>query len=575
MEKLKYTDLLRANAGLRSKVANQHPYKVKVLNNVTCNQLNAVLSYYLMRQGVNVQVAFGNYDNVIQDSFEINDEDLVIVQYDLLNIINKLDTYVEELTEESLIELEENLKNELSILLPNLKKVPCVIFNAFSDKSISINQFRVNRLRTLAKHLNDFVTAQKEKNTYLVDCDDILIKVGYDRAFDWKLFNLSKTLYTIDYWNAYVQTILPLLLKVTGHIKKAIIFDCDNTLWSGILGEDGFDGIQMSLQSKVGSIFHQVQQMAVWLSKHGVLVGLCSKNNPEDVENVLKNHPDMVIKPEHIVVSEVNWNDKASNLKTIAEELNIGLDSIVFVDDSSFEVNLIRQQLPQVECLQVPENVDVYPQQLADVINRVFFFTENKADLDKTRQYKQQAERNRSKRQFSDMESYLSSLGITVQFDIDRPEDVVRVAQLTQKTNQFNLCTNRYTETQIENMMADDTKHCCSIRVKDKFGDLGLTGVAILTREDHQMEINDFLLSCRVIGRNVELAVMDQLVKYAESEGCDKIKGKYIPTLKNKQVSDFYDRLGFDPTGDGYLLDVSQYKFNDIKYINITKNDNG
>ena len=305
---------------------------------------------------------------------------------------------------------------------------------------------------------------------------------------------------------------------MTGKAKKAIIFDCDNTLWKGILGEDGFDGIDMSVHSKIGSMYHEVQNMAVWLSRHGVLIGLCSKNNPEDVAEVIEKHPDMALKNDHIVVSEVNWNDKASNLRAIAEELNIGVDSLVFVDDSSFEINLIREQLPQVVCMQVPEAIYDYPAQLAEIINTYFYFSDSKADLDKTNQYKQQAQRNQSKRQFGDIESYLKSLEMEVEFHVGDVTEIERVAQLTQKTNQLNLCTNRYTDAQIEAIKDSDNKGYISLSVKDKFGDSGLTGVAVVSFADGKGEIMDFLMSCRVMGRNIEYVFMDFIMAYLRAK---------------------------------------------------------
>ena len=330
----------------------------------------------------------------------------------------------------------------------------------------------------------------------------------------------------------------------------------------------------MSAHSKIGSIFHEVQNMAVWLSKHGVLVGLCSKNNPGDVAEVLEKHPDMALKNDNIVVSEVNWNDKASNLRVIAEELNIGIDSLVFVDDSDFEINLIREQLPQVVCMQVPAAIFDYPKQLAEIINTYFYFSDSKADLDKTNQYKQQAQRNQSKRQFGDIESYLKSLEMEVTFHVNDACEVERVAQLTQKTNQLNLCTNRYTDAQIESIKDSTKQSYISLSVKDKFGDSGLTGVAIVSYSDGKGMIDDFLMSCRVMGRNIEFAFMDYIIEFLKNKGCEEVTAQYIPTMKNKPVSDFYDKVGLpvEEEIDGtkkYQMSISDYKLKNINYIKV------
>ena len=574
MKELKYSEILKANNLLKKQVEGQKPYLVKVLSNITCNQMGATLSYHLFQQGVNASITFGNYDNVVQDSFQTENLNLVIVHYELLNVVGKTDCYVEDFSEDQIEEIAGSLEGELGMILNNLSNVPCVLFDSFTAKTLNISSLRNNKFAHLAERLNRFVAENKAKNTYLMDIDAIIGKIGEGFSFDKKLYLLSKTLYTIDFWKEYTYAVSPILLKVTGKAKKAIIFDCDNTLWKGILGEDGFDGIDMSAHSKIGSIYHEVQNMAVWLSKHGVLVGLCSKNNPGDVAEVIEKHPDMALKNDNIVVSEVNWNDKASNLRLIAEELNIGIDSLVFVDDSDFEINLIREQLPQVVCMQVPGAIFDYPKQLAEIINAYFYFSDSKADLDKTNQYKQQAQRNQSKRQFGDIESYLKSLEMEVTFHVDDATEIERVSQLTQKTNQLNLCTNRYTDAQIEGVMGSAKQSYISLSVKDKFGDSGLTGVAIVSYSDGKGMIDDFLMSCRVMGRNIEFAFMDYIIEFLKSKGCEEVTAHFIPTMKNKPVSDFYDKVGLpvEEKVDGtkkYQMSISDYKLKNINYIKV------
>lgn len=574
MKDLKYSEILKANNLLKKQVENQKPYQVKVLSNITCNQMGATFSYHLYQQGINANVSFGNYDNVVQDSFQTSDLNIVIVHYELLNVVGKTNCYVEDLRDDQIEEIAESLEGELGMILNNLSGVPCVLFNGFTAKTMNISSLRINKFAQLAERLNRFVEDNKAKNTYFIDVDAIISKLGSKAAFDMKLYLLSKTLYTINFWKEYTYAVSPIILKVSGKAKKAIIFDCDNTLWKGILGEDGFDGIDMSAHSKIGSIYHQVQNIAVWLSKHGVLVGLCSKNNAEDVTKVIEKHPDMALRNENVVVSEVNWNDKASNLRMIAEELNIGIDSLVFVDDSDFEINLIKEQLPQVVCLQVPDTIYDYPSKLAEIINTYFYFSDSKADLDKTNQYKQQAQRNQSKRQFGDIESYLRSLEMEVSFHVDNTTEIDRVAQLTQKTNQLNLCTNRYTDAQIEVIKDSANQSYISLSVKDKFGDSGLTGVAIVSFTEGKGEINDFLMSCRVMGRNIEFAFVDYIIDFLKSKGCEKVSAKYLPTQKNKPVSDFFENCGFsilsEKVGEKvYSISISDYKNKNIEYIKV------
>ena len=574
MRELKYTEILKANNQFKKQVEGAKPYNIKVLSNITCNQLGATLAYHLMQQGVNPVIGFGNYDNIVQDSFNQQDQQLVIVHYELLNVVGKTDCYVEDLSYEQLEEMASSLEGEIGMVLQNLSSIPCVLFDSFNASAISISPLRRNRYAELAHRLNQFVAENKCSNTYLIDTSAIFNKIGVENALDFKLYNLSKTLYTISYWKEYVYLVSPAMLKVTGKAKKAVIFDCDNTLWKGILGEDGFDGIDMSEHSKIGDLYHLVQNMAVWLSKHGVLIGLCSKNNPEDVADVIARHPDMELKNDNIVISEVNWNDKASNLRVIAETLNIGLDSLVFVDDSDFEINLIKEQFPQVLCMQVPEAIYDYPAKLAEIINTYFYFSDNKADLDKTNQYKQQAERAKQKSKFTDITEYLRSLEMVVTFGVDKAEEAERIAQLTQKTNQLNVCTTRYTQAQIESIRESGTQSYISLSVKDKFGDSGLTGVAIVSYADGKGVINDFLMSCRVMGRNIEFAFVDYIMAFLKGKGCNMVEAQYLPTQKNKPVADFFDKCSFSVSSqkDGekqYALNTRDYKTNNIDYIKV------
>lgn len=574
MRELKYTEILKANNQLRKQVESNNPYQIKVLSNITCNQLGATLSYHLMQQGVNPVIVFGNYDNIVQDSFNQQEQQLVIVHYELLNVVGKTDCYVEDLSDEQIEEIASSLEGELGMVLQNLSTIPCVLFDSFNACSISISPLRKNRFAELARRLNQFVEENKSSNTYLIDINAIFNRIGVGDALDFKLYNLSKTLYTISYWKEYVYLVSPMLLKVTGKVKKAIIFDCDNTLWKGILGEDGYDGIDMSEHSKIGGLYHQVQNMAVWLSKHGVLIGLCSKNNPEDVADVIKRHPDMALKNENIVISQVNWSDKASNLRVISETLNIGLDSLVFVDDSDFEINLIKEQLSQVLCMQVPEAIYDYPAKLGEIINTYFYFSDSKADLDKTKQYKQQAERAMQKSKFSDITEYLRSLEIEVTFGVDKAEEAERVSQLTQKTNQLNVCTTRYTQAQIEAIKENPNKSYISLSVKDKFGDSGLTGVAIVSYADGKGKIDDFLMSCRLMGRNIEFSFVDYMMSFLKEHGCRTVESQYIPTQKNKPVSYFFEKCGFpvvfEKEGEKkYALAISDYNIKNIDYIKV------
>jgi len=297
-------------------------------------------------------------------------------------------------------------------------------------------------------------------------------------------------------------------------MKKAIIFDCDNTLWQGIVGEE--------------SIIHDagMQQDIVFLANHGVIIGLCSKNNEEDVIKALENQ---ILREEHISVKRINWKDKVSNLKEIAQELNIGMDAIMFVDDSLFERNLIREYLPEV--------LTIMPQDLMKNVLECFDLT---GTFSKTQQYKENYLRAKAETQFTDIEEYLASLKMVLSIKINEQSHIPRITELTQKTNQFNLTTNRHDKEDIAIFM--ETGRVYSLSVKDRFGDNGIVGVCIVVLN----KIETFLLSCRVLGRGIEYAFFDYVIEMEYNYGKIVLLAEYKPTAKNKQTKNFYGNVGFE-----------------------------
>ena len=384
-------------------------------------------------------------------------------------------------------------------------------------------------------------------------------------------------MYAIDFFKSYSNYIKPYIMSANGKNKKAIIFDCDNTLWRGILGEDGFDNIGMSSKTKDGAIFSEIQSIALALHKRGILIGLCSKNNPGDVNKVIKSHPDMQLRNEHISINKSNWSDKVTNLLDIATELNIGIESLVFVDDSSFEVNLIKQQLPQVTVIQVPERLYDYPRIFRENLDLFYSLSFTVEDTQKAKMYKQQLQREGVRKKYADIEEYLASLELKIRVYVDNEDIISRMSQMSQKTNQFNLTTRRYTEADIGNFIFNPASKVFAFSVVDKFGDSGVTGLCIINVEEKYMQtadIDTFLMSCRIIGRNIEYSFMDFLINYLEDIGVRNIRGRFIKTPKNEQVHDFFDRCSFpiinsDSKIMEYLLEVRNYKPKDLDYIKV------
>jgi FkbH-like protein len=578
MENLKYTEILQLNKALAGTVIGK-PYKVGILSNVTVNSFKEILEYNCRLNNVEPVIEIGNFDNIVQDSAVSGHQDMIVICYDALSIVDDLNILFDDIDEQAYNNLLQKLCSEIDIILNNLRKVPSVIFNTFSAAYFPPNYTGSTRIDHFVATLNKYLDERKTDNLTIVDLDKIFAQIGIKQAVDFRFYYSSKAPYTVAFWKEYALAVQPVILRNNGKLKKAVIFDCDNTLWKGIIGEDGLEHIDFSPHSKYGKFYASVQQLAVFLSKKGVIIGLCSKNNPQDVEEVLQ-HKDMQLKNDHIVIKKVNWTDKASNLKAIAEELNIGIDSLVFVDDSPFEINLIKEQVPEVLTLQVPANVADYPSQLFKLVYRYFNLNTGKEDAQKAAMYKAQFEREESKNAYASIDDYLASLGITLSVARNNPDYIPRVAQLTQKTNQFNLTTQRYTESQVRDFMLQGHDSIFTIFVSDKFGDSGLTGVAIVVQDAQHPEtaiIDSLLMSCRIIGRNIEYVFLNHIIQDIKARGYKKIKASYVPTKKNAQVLSFYESRGFElltTNTDGvkeYQLDIASFTPETYAYITLNE----
>ena len=578
MKNLKYTEILQLNKEL-AKENYSSEFSTKILSNVTVNSFKEIVEYSLRLKKINPKIEIGNFDNIVQDSVSSSNHNLVFVFYDILNIVDNVSSYFESLDENSILELEQKIKSEIELILLNLRATPTVIFNTFSAASIVSPFVNTTKLEQFVLGLNNYLFSLTSKNLVLVNIDKIISELGRLQAFDYRFYQSSKALYSISFFKTYIRAIESTILKVTGKVKKAIIFDCDNTLWKGVIGEDGLENIKMNANTSYGKAFYDVQCIAKFLSKNGILVGLCSKNNFSDVDEIIHKHKDMILSNEDIIIKKINWNDKATNLQEIASELNIGVDSLLFVDDSEYEINLVKERLPDINTFQVPKNTFLYKNELLDFIYQNTSLVVSAEDLKKTEHYKGQFVREIEKSNFDSMDNYISSLKIKLDIYKDDVSQIVRVSQLTQKTNQFNLTTYRYTETEIEEFMISNTKHVFTSSVSDKFGDSGLTVLCIvfIDKDKSHATINSLLMSCRIIGRNIEFVFMDQVFQLLKSIGIKKIYSKFIKTAKNNQVMDFYDKLGFSINKDEnnqkeYSLYFSEYQNSTIDYINININ---
>ena len=382
---------------------------------------------------------------------------------------------------------------------------------------------------------------EKHRNVHLLKLNNEIAKVGKTKVFSDKMWYIGK----IPFTNEGSLLVADIIEKTVGLLnkttKKVLILDLDNTLWGGILGELGVDGIALS-DDHIGAIYKKVQQQIKAIKETGAVLAIASKNNESDVQEVWEKHPYMLLKKEDFVAVKINWADKADSIQEIAKELNLGLDSFVFIDDMAPERDNIRKRLPMVEVPDFPERIEDYPVFIENVFDKFFKRMRVSAeDKVKTQQYTENAMREETAKGLS-YEDFLCSLKLVVErVDLDDSR-LDRIAQMHGKTNQFNLTTMRYSRQDIDKLLRDGYR-IYAYNVRDKFGDYGLVAVAII--DSGKAEINSFLMSCRVMGKLIENYVIDQVESDLAQMGYDTLYAKYIKTAKNAPVEHLFDGLGY------------------------------
>ena len=344
----------------------------------------------------------------------------------------------------------------------------------------------------------------------------------------------------------YGEHVARLLASMRGQSFKCLVLDLDNTLWGGVIGDDGLNGIHLGQGHAVGEAFASFQRYVKSLGERGVILAVCSKNDLENAQSPFERHPEMVLRASDIACFVANWGDKATNLRTIAETLNIGLDSLVFADDNPFERNLVRRELPMVAVPELPEDPALYEQVLA-AAGYFEAISLTGEDRERNRLYLANSQRERVRAASTDMNAYLRSLDMKLVWSPFDADNLARVTQLINRSNQFNLTTRRYSYEEVESLLGNASALTLQLRLIDAFGDNGLIAVVIGRFADRDtMEIDTWLMSCRVLGRQVEEATLNVLVEQARALGVASLKGLYIPTAKNGMVRQHYERLGFE-----------------------------
>ncbi|MEM7025115.1 MAG: HAD-IIIC family phosphatase, partial [Pseudomonadota bacterium] len=388
----------------------------------------------------------------------------------------------------------------------------------------------------------------------LLDADGATSRFGKARAFNPTLYNLARMPWHEGVLPYLADEIVRYVYAHLGRTKKCLVLDLDNTLWGGVVGEDGPDGIEVGPGGAIGEGFEAFQRAILAVRDRGVLLAINSKNNADDVDEVFRLKPDMPLKLGDFSSCMINWQPKHENLIAIAKELNIGVDSLVFVDDNPVECTLVEEMLPEVQVVQLPKD----PAQYADLLRDLVAFEKlsiTAEDRVKSAQYQQQRERAAHRESVGDIESYLASLATTVKVRTATEANQARIHQMFSKTNQFNLTTKRYTPAEIERFITDDRYVLRTIDASDRFGALGIIGLYLVDLDREQPYIDSFVMSCRAIGRGIETAVMNGIKQeFLISQRHEALVADFVPTKKNVPARDFYQSQGFmrvEETNDG------------------------
>ncbi len=565
LEQVTYTALRRL-----AKQAGDAKKRMAVLGDCATQQLSAAIAGESVRRGMPVKVYDADYDQMAAQLFDPQSE-LYQFQPDYILIFccaEKLKqrfygtlpaartAFAEQECERMLGLWRAATANcKAKLLVFDYPEQPDAVFGSFALRTPSSFAFQVRKLNLMLGES----AAQSFPNVYPIALSEIAVRLGEEAYFDPRTWFLAKMAVKTDALPAVASRVMDTVLSLSGSIRKCVVTDLDNTLWGGVIGDDGMDGIQLG-ELGDGPAFAALQRWLLELRRRGILLAVCSKNNEDTAKEPFEKHPEMILRLEDIAIFVANWDNKADNIRMIQNTLNIGMDSLVFLDDNPFERNLVREMLPEVTVPELPEDPALVPAYLESLhlFEAVGFSDEDAA---RTAQYQAEASRVQAQASFTNYEDYLVSLDMQAEILPFDSFHYPRIAQLTQRSNQFNLRTVRYTESEIAAVAQDPQYVTRYMTLKDRFGEHGLISVVILKKEEDALFIDTWLMSCRVLRRGVENCLFNAVVQIAKENGCKYLIGEYLPTAKNSMVKDFYPGFGMEQIGEGrWRLEVDRYE---------------
>jgi FkbH-like protein len=535
------------------------PFRLAVLSNSTIDFIVPALIATAARHGIALEVIQPSFDQVAQEALtpdsKVNSSkpDAVLFALDYRALPLKLslgDAEGAAATVQGVIGYFQALANGIKTNSGAL----CIFQTLVPPVEVlfgSLDRALPGTMRSLIDSIN------RELGDMVLGSGDVLLDVarlaeivGTSHWHDTQMWNMGKFAFADDLLPLYADHVSRTLAAIRGKSRKVLILDLDNTVWGGVIGDDGLEGIKIAQGDARGEAHLAVQRVALDLRQRGIVLAVSSKNTDEVAREPFQQHPEMLLKLDHIAVFQANWNDKATNIQAIAEELSLGLDAMVFLDDNPVERGLVRQLLPQVAVPELPEEPAYYVRTLtaAGYFEAVAFASE---DLKRAGFYQDNAKRASLQKQVGGVDAYLASLDMTITFQPFDATGRARIVQLINKSNQYNLTTRRYTDPEVAAAENDPDIFTLQVRLADIFGDNGMISVVICRPDGAGVwTIDTWLMSCRVLGRKVEHMVLREILGHARAAGIHTLTGAYIPTERNKLVVDHYKKLGFTQTSE-------------------------
>jgi FkbH-like protein len=446
-----------------------------------------------------------------------------------------------------------NQQQKCKIIYFNFPEVNDYVFGNYANKTDISLLYQVRKINVGLMDL-----ARETKNLFINDIASIFTSSGIAKAFSASTYTNTGIVFDIDFWPEIVKCVADIILAISGKFRKAVILDLDNTLWGGIIGDDGLENIQIG-DLGIGRAFTELQRWLKQLKERGIILAVCSKNYEHIALEPFEKHPDMVLRPEDIAVFVANWENKVDNIRYIREVLNIGFEAIVYLDDNPFERNMVRQEIPELVIPELPEDPAEYLLYLQH-LNLFETASITEEDGARTKQYQEESKRVTLQKAYANEDEFLESLEMSCTVKPFDKFNTPRIAQLSQRSNQFNLRTVRYTEKDIERIGADNNYISLAFSLSDKFGDYGLISVVILKKGEDHLFIDTWFMSCRVLKRGMEHFVLNTIIEKAKEAGIARIIGEYIPTPKNELVKAHYANLGFEYKNGIWELKTDHFK---------------